>query len=56
MYPVYPSFSQGVSAIAMDDLVGFLVVVLSWDSYFTNILQRASTAWWLFSKAHVATT
>jgi hypothetical protein len=24
----------------MDDLVGFLVVVLPWDSYFTNILRR----------------
>jgi class 3 adenylate cyclase len=39
MYPVYPYFSQDVSAYGMDDLVRFLVVVLPWDSYFTNILQ-----------------
>jgi hypothetical protein len=40
----------------MDDLVGFLVVVLPWDSYFTTFSGRVSTAWWSFSTAHVATT
>jgi class 3 adenylate cyclase len=40
MYPVYPSFRRDVSAIVMDDLVGFLVVVLQWDRYFTDILQE----------------
>jgi class 3 adenylate cyclase len=40
MYPVYPYFGEDVSAIAKDDLVGFLVVVLQWDRYFTNILRE----------------
>ncbi len=40
MHPVYPYFSQDVSAYGMDDLVGFLVVVLPWDTYFTDILQE----------------
>jgi hypothetical protein len=45
-----PLLQSRTSAIAMDDLVGFLVVV-PWDSYFT--ILRVSTAWWLFSTAHV---
>jgi class 3 adenylate cyclase len=40
MHPVYSYFSQGVSEVAMDDLVGFLIVVLPWDSYFANILRK----------------
>jgi hypothetical protein len=38
----------------MDDLVGFLVVVLRGTAHF-NILREA-TAWWWFSTAHVTTT
>jgi hypothetical protein len=55
MHPVYPSFSQDVSAMHGRPC-WVPVVVLPWDSYFTNILREVSTAWWLFSTAHVATT
>jgi hypothetical protein len=47
MHPVYPYFSPDFSYV--DDLVGFVVAILPWDSYFTNVLPRVSTAWWLFS-------
>jgi hypothetical protein len=55
MHPVYPYFSPDFS-YAVDDLVGFVVAILPWDSYFTNVLPEVSTAWWLFSMTHVAIT
>jgi hypothetical protein len=41
MHPVYPYFSQDMTAYEMDDLVGFLVVMLPWDSYFANVLPES---------------
>lgn len=38
LHPVYPYFSQDES-YATDDLVGFVVAILPWDSYFANILH-----------------
>jgi class 3 adenylate cyclase len=39
MHPVYPYFSPDFS-YAVDDLVGFVVAILPWDSYFTNVLPE----------------
>jgi hypothetical protein len=39
LHPVYPYFSEDFS-YAVDDLVGFVVAILPWDSYFTNILPE----------------
>jgi hypothetical protein len=49
MHPVYPDFSRHYRD-EMDDLVGFLVVVLPWDSYFTTFSAGCiNAAWWSFS-------
>ena len=41
LHPVYPYFSQDFS-YDVDDLVGFVVAILPWDSFFTNILHEGA--------------